>query len=120
MRPGPLLVMTPDLGEAEAFYGAVMKLPLIQRSNDQLIFRFGALALHVFRCESPAAADRHGRSASSTITFDVVSLEAEMQRLRGCGVQFLHERPSENALAGLLYAAFLAPGGNVHELVERR
>lgn len=114
--------MTPDLGAAAAFYGDVLKLPLIQRSNDQLIFQVGALALHVFKCEGPAAAatDSHGRNASSTITFEVFSLEAEMQRLRACGVQFLHERPGENALAGLLYAAFLAPGGNVHELVERR
>lgn len=121
MKLGPLLVMTPDLGAAAAFYGDVLKLPLIEHSNDQLIFEIGALTLHVFRCDSPAAAeDRHGHSASSSITFEVASLEAEMQRLRSCGVQFIHERPGENALGGFLYAAFLAPGGNVHELVERR
>jgi catechol 2,3-dioxygenase-like lactoylglutathione lyase family enzyme len=121
VKPGPLLVTTPDLRPSEAFYGGILNLPLNRRSNDQLIFQVGTLALHVFRCESPTSADvRHGLSASSTITFEVVSIEAEMQHLRGCGAQFLHERPAENTLAGLAYAAFLAPGGNVHELVERR
>lgn len=47
-------------------------------------------------------------------------VEAAMRELTGRGVVFLHDAPAENALAGLRYAAFQAPGGNVHELIERR
>lgn len=119
MTLGPVLIMTPDLDAAQEFYGDTLGLHLSGRSPDQLVFDTGAVALHIFRCESSGPGLRHGHDAASVITFEVKSLEHEVARLRARGVTFLHEEPRHNALAGLNYAAFIAPGGNVHELVER-
>ncbi|MDP1874887.1 VOC family protein [Phenylobacterium sp.] len=119
MKLGPALVMTPDLDAALAFYGEVLGLPLRERAEDQLVFDVGASSLHVFRCQKQRTEIQHGEDAASVVTFEVQCLDAEMARLRARGVTFLHESPGRNALAGLSYAAFLAPGGNVHELVER-
>jgi hypothetical protein len=50
----------------------------------------------------------------------VDSIEPEMRRMRAAGVVFLHAKPAQNALGGARYAAFRGPGGNVHEIIERR
>jgi catechol 2,3-dioxygenase-like lactoylglutathione lyase family enzyme len=119
MKLGPSLVMTPDLGEALTFYREVLGLTLQEESATQLIFGSGTWALHVFQCEAPAAAQQHGRDASSVISFEVGSLAETMVTLQARGVEFLHAEPARNELASLSYAAFRAPGGNVHELVQR-
>lgn len=120
MKLGPALVMTPDLDAAREFYGEILGLTLSRSSADQLVFDVGPVTLHVFRCADAGPGLRHGEDAASVITFEVDSLSTEVARLRAHGVTFLHETPGFNAFAGLTYAAFLAPGGNVHELVERR
>lgn len=120
MKLGPALVMTPDLDAAREFYGEILGLTLRRSSPEQLIFDAGALPLHVFRCGGSRSASRHGDETASVITFLVDSLETEVARLRARGVTFLHKSPGHNAFAGLTYAAFVAPGGNVHELVERQ
>lgn len=119
MRLGPLLVMTPDLGVALDFYGRILALPLLSRSETQLIFDIGGGSLHVFECDRAAVPQQHGSDAASVISFEVADLGAAMTRLQARGVAFLHERPARNELAGMTYAAFHAPGGNIHELVQR-
>ena len=119
MKLGPAVVFAPDLDAALDFYGAKLGLTLLQRSANQLIFDAGGAGLHVFPCQDPAPDLRHGAQAASVLTFEVERLEDEMARLSGLGVAFLHETPGRNELAGVIYAAFIAPGGNVHELVER-
>jgi len=119
MKLGPSLVMTPDLGEALTFYREVLGLSLLAQSASQLVFGSGTWALHVFRCEGPAAAQQHGRDASSVISFETESLAETMVALQARGIEFLHASPARNELASLSYAAFRAPGGNVHELVQR-
>lgn len=119
LRLGPALVMTPDLDDALAFYRDALGLRLIWRVEDQLAFELGDRALHVFRCEAPAGPGRHGETASSVISFEVDDLAGAMAQLTTKGVRFLHAAPSRNEAAGLAYAAFEAPGGNVHELVQR-
>lgn len=119
MKLGPLLVMTPDLEAALDFYGAVLELPLRSRAGNQLIFEIGAGSLHVFQCDHVAPPQRHGADAASVISFEVQDLDETMSRLRARGVAFLHDQPARNELAGMIYAAFHAPGGNVHELVQR-
>ena len=111
--------MTPDLDAALAFYRDVLGLALQWQAPDQLAFELGDRALHVFRCEAPAGPGEHGRTASSAISFEVSDLAAAMAALSAKGVRFLHARPSRNDAAGLFYAAFEAPGDNVHELVQR-
>ncbi|WP_333586843.1 VOC family protein [Phenylobacterium sp.] len=119
MKLGPVIVMTPDLEAAAEFYRDALGLRLAHRTPDQLIFELGGAALHIFRCEHAAGAEGHGRDAASVITFEVQSLSIEMERLRTHGVTFIHEKPARNEAARLNYMAFVAPGGNVHELVER-
>lgn len=120
LKAGPLLVMTPDLDAARRFYGDVLGLALRAEFGDQLVFALPPADLHVFRCEAPAPASRHGRDGAGVITFEVASLVQAMAALKARGVRFLHEAPAANADCGWLYAAFEAPGGLVHELVERR
>jgi hypothetical protein len=57
--------------------------------------------------------------AGTACAFEVDSIDESMRRLGERGVTFLHAAPAENALARVRYAAFRAPGGNVHELIER-
>ena len=72
----------------------------------------------VQRCEAPAPVTRHGRDAGTTAVFAVASIGDAMTVLRRKGVEFLHDAPASNAFGR--YAAFKAPGGNVHEIFETR
>jgi catechol 2,3-dioxygenase-like lactoylglutathione lyase family enzyme len=121
VKLGVVVVLTPDLDEARRFYRDLLGLGLAGESANQLVFDLDGAALHVFSCADPAPGDyRHGATAATVCAFEVVSIEAEMARMRDAGVVFLHSTPAENVLGGLRYAAFRAPGGNVHELIERR
>jgi len=118
MKLGPLLVMTPDMDAAERFYRDALGLRLAGRFDGHLVFDLGGAPLHVFRCERAAPAGDHGRVGGSVITFEVPSIDQATQTLKAKGVTFLHETPAVNPDARFHYAAFDAPGGNVHELVE--
>lgn len=120
MKLGLMMVLTPDLPEAERFYGEVLGLRLTGRAPNQLIFDLGVTELHVFRCDAPAPVHAHGASAASVCVFEVPSIDLAMRQMAERGVVFLHKTPAENVLGGFRYAAFEAPGGNVHELMERR
>lgn len=120
LKAGPLLVMTPDLEASRRFYGETLGLAMRAEFGDQLVFDLGQADLHVFRCEAAAPASRHGRDGASVITFEVASLAEAMAALKARGVRFRHRAPAANADCGWLYAAFEAPGGLTHELVERR
>ena len=121
MKLGVVVVLTPDLDEARRFYRDLLGLGLTAESANQLVFDLDGAQLHVFSCVDPAPRDyRHGATAATVCAFEVASIEAEMARMRGAGVVFLHSTPAENILGGMRYAAFQAPGGNVHELIERR
>jgi catechol 2,3-dioxygenase-like lactoylglutathione lyase family enzyme len=111
--------MTPDLDAAFEFYGSVLNFSLRTRTADQLIFDLGSEALHVFRCDRQAPMLRHGSDGASVISFEVIDLSEAIRELKGRGVIFLHDKPVRNEDARLSYAAFQAPGGIVHELVER-
>lgn len=118
MKLGPALVLTPDLEEALSFYRDALGLELKDQFDSQLVFELGAGRLHVFRCEAPAPPSRHGADASSVICFEVQDLTDKIRELRDKGVIFIHDHPARNDDARLSYAAFEAPGGNVHELVQ--
>ncbi|HEY3889226.1 MAG TPA: VOC family protein [Caulobacteraceae bacterium] len=121
MKLGMIVVLTPDLDEARRFYRDVLALSLTAETASQLVFDLGGTEFHVFSCaEAAPAGHRHGATAATVCAFEVASIEAEMRRMTAAGVVFLHARPAENAFSGIRYAAFQAPGGNVHELVERR
>ncbi len=121
MKLGMIVVMTPAFEEARGFYRDLLGLSLTAETSNQLVFDLGAAEFHVFSCADVApAAYRHGASAATVCAFEVASIEAEMRRLQAAGVVFLHAQPAENPFSGVRYAAFEAPGGNVHELIERR
>jgi catechol 2,3-dioxygenase-like lactoylglutathione lyase family enzyme len=110
MQLGVIVILTPELDAARRFYRDVLGLKLQREAANQLIFDLGGAELHVFSCTDPApAAYRHGATAATVCAFEVASIEAEMARMRAAGVVF----------SGMRYAAFQAPGGNVHELIER-
>jgi len=113
------MVLTPDIEEAQRFYGDVLGLELKDQTQSQLIFDLGGSEFQVFRCSDAAAAHKHADSAATVCVFEAPSIDIAMRDLRAKGVVFLHETPAENTHCGLRYAAFLAPGGNVHEIMER-
>jgi catechol 2,3-dioxygenase-like lactoylglutathione lyase family enzyme len=121
MKLGMIVVMTPDLDEARRFYRDLLGLRLAAETASQLVFDLDGSEFNVFTCTDVAPTGyRHGATAATVCAFEVASIEAEMRRLTAAGVTFLHARPAKNAVSGIRYAAFRAPGGNVHELIERR
>ena len=119
MNLGFIMVLTPDLAEAERFYRDVLDLVLVDRTPNQLVFDLAGTVLHVFRCAEAAAAHRHASTAATICVFEVSSIDAAMARMRDKGVVFIHETPAQDAHGGFRYAAFHAPGGNVHEIMQR-
>ncbi|MGH7023186.1 MAG: VOC family protein [Caulobacteraceae bacterium] len=114
------MVFTPDLDEAERFYRDVLALELTEKTANALTFDLGGTEFRVFQCEDEAPrGHKHGGTAGTACAFEVPSVEAAMRRLKARGVTFLHEAPAQDARSGVRYAAFHAPGGNVHEIMER-
>jgi glyoxylase I family protein len=120
LKLGFIMVLTPDLAEAERFYGDALGLALIEKTSNQLVYELAGAEFRVFRCAEAAQARRHAASAATICIFEVASIDAEMSRMRERGVAFIHERPAQSPDGGFRYAAFHAPGGNVHEIMERR
>jgi catechol 2,3-dioxygenase-like lactoylglutathione lyase family enzyme len=120
VKLGLMMVLTPDLTEAERFYGEILGLRLADRAPNQLIFDLEGTEFHVFQCDEPAPVHAHGDRAASVCVFEVPSIDLAMRQMTQQGVVFLHKAPAQNALGGFRYAAFQAPGGNVHEIMERR
>jgi catechol 2,3-dioxygenase-like lactoylglutathione lyase family enzyme len=119
MKLGAILVFVPELEEARKFYGELLGLTLTLQSAALLTFDLGRTELHIFRCAKDAPALDYADRASTSVAFEVDSIESEMARLTDKGVVFLHATPSRNDEIGMRYAAFVGPGGNVHELIER-
>jgi catechol 2,3-dioxygenase-like lactoylglutathione lyase family enzyme len=116
MRLATLMVLTPDLDEARRFYEGALGFSVVSQSEDLLVLDHADAALQVFRCESPAPPSRHGRDAATVAVFAVTRIDEAMREMRGRGVEFLHAQPAVNRFGR--YAAFKAPGGNVHEIFE--
>lgn len=116
MKLATLMVLTPDLAEARVFYEGVLGFAVRSQSDDLLTLEHAGAAFQVFRCECPAAAARHGRDAATIAVFEVTSIDVAMAEMRSKGVEFLHSTPASNRFGR--YAAFKAPGGNVHEIFE--
>ena len=116
MKLATLMVLTPDLTEARRFYETILGFDVMSESADLLVLDHDGAAFHIFRCEAAAQA-RHGREAASVFVFAVDSIDQAMTDLRARGVEFLHEAPAANRFGR--YAAFKAPGGNVHEIFQR-
>ncbi|MBS0409338.1 MAG: VOC family protein [Proteobacteria bacterium] len=116
MKLATLMVLVPDLDEAEQFYVDALGFRRLSRDETLLRLDHEGAPLHVFRCEAPAPPARHGRTAASVFVFGVDDLDGAMVDLRAKGVRFIHDRPATSAFGR--YAAFHAPGGNVHEIFE--
>lgn len=120
MKLGMIMILAPDLVEAETFYRDVLGLVLTGRGADHLAFEMDGGELRVFRCAEAAEAHEHAVSAATICVFEVASIQAGMSRMKELGVAFIHQTPARNIDGGFSYAAFHAPGGNVHEIMERR
>jgi len=116
MQLAVLMVLTPDLAEARRFYEGVLGFDVLSATDDLLELANDGVAFHVYRCDSPAQDGRHGRDAGTTAVFGVTSLDETMATLRRRGVTFLHAAPASNRFGR--YAAFRAPGGNIHEIFQ--
>jgi len=117
MQLATLMVLTPDLDEARRFYEGVLGFAVASQSKDLLVLDHAGAAFQVFRCEAPAPPSRHGRDATTVAVFAVARIDEAMSELRAKGVDFLHAEPAANCFGR--YAAFKAPGGNIHEIFER-
>jgi catechol 2,3-dioxygenase-like lactoylglutathione lyase family enzyme len=120
LRLGFIMVLTSDLAEAERFYREVLGLTLTGRTPNQLVFDLAGTEFRVFQCEEPAQARVHAASSATVCIFEVADLDVEMRRMRDLGAAFIHQTPAQGPDGAFRYAAFHAPGGNVHELMERR
>lgn len=116
MKLAALMVLTPDLAEARRFYETVLGFDVVSESAELLVLDHDGAAFHVFRCDAPAPPTRHGREAASVLVFAVASIEGAMADLQCKGVEFLHRTPATNRFGR--YAAFKAPGGNIHEIFQ--
>ena len=116
MKLATLMVLTPDLAEARRFYETILGFGVVSQNADLLVLDHEGAAFHVFRCEAPAPASRHGQDAASVLVFAVASIEEAMADLQAKGVEFLHRTPAASRFGR--YAAFKAPGGNIHEIFE--
>ena len=116
MKLATLMVLTPDLDEARRFYGDVLGFAVLSQDERLLALQHDGAAFHVFKCTAPAPSARHGETAASVFVFAVDDIDAAMASLRAKGVAFIHDRPAQNPFGR--YAAFHAPGGNVHEIFE--
>ena len=116
MRLATLMVLTPDLDEARRFYEGALGFAVVSQSEDLLVLDHTGAAFHVFRCEHSAPPVRHGRDAATVAVFAVAQIDEAIRELQARGVDFLHAEPAANRFGR--YAAFKAPGGNVHEIFE--
>ncbi|HEX2559442.1 VOC family protein [Phenylobacterium sp.] len=112
-----IMLLLPDLAEARRFYEGLLGFDVREAGPDRLILHHEGLAFHIYRCEEPAPAVEHGRSASSVLVFGVPDIEAAMAELSEKGIEFLHAVPAANASGR--YAAFRAPSGLVHEIFQQ-
>jgi len=80
-----------------------------------LVHKGVRLLLHI--ADKPARID-YPKDAQTLICLQTDDIKTTMDRLRGMGVELIHEEPQEFP-AGL-FIAFRDPFGNVHELVEYR
>ena len=120
VKLGFIMVLTPDLAEAERFYREALGLVLIDKTPHQLVYELAGAELRIIRCAEPAEIRKHAASAATICIFEVASIDAEMTRMRERGVVFVHKTPAQSPDGSFRYAAFQAPGGNVHEIMERR
>ena len=116
MKLTTLMVLAPDLEEARRFYSDVLGFPVRSQDERVLVLEHDGAAFHVFKCAADAPPLRHGETAASVFVFGVNDIDRAMADLRARGVDFIHDRPARNDFGR--YAAFRAPGGNVHELFE--
>ena len=116
MKLATLMVLTPDLDEARRFYAEGLGFTVLGQNERLLVLEHDGAAFHVFKCAAPAPPARHGETAASVFVFGVEDIDSAMADLRTKGIAFIHDRPARNAYGR--YAAFHAPGGNVHELLE--
>lgn len=116
MKLRTLMVLTPDLDEARWFYGDALGFAVLGQDDTLLRLEHDGAAFHVFKCSADAAPGRHGETAASVFVFAVDDIDQAMADLRARGVRFIHDHPARNPFGR--YAAFHAPGGNVHEIFE--
>jgi len=114
---GRIHVFAPDLGQARAFYGAVLGLRLLATHDRLVRFAGSDFEIDVFECERATDVSGYSREAGSSVSFAVNNVSAAMRELRGKGVNVLHEVPN-TAADGTRYAAFADPFGTVFELIE--
>jgi catechol 2,3-dioxygenase-like lactoylglutathione lyase family enzyme len=116
MKLAMLMLLTPDLDEARRFYGEVLGFRIASGDDRRLSLQHDGAAFEIFRCERAAPPADHGDAAASVFVFGVEDIDAAIAELTAKGVRFIHQRPAQTALGR--YAAFHAPGGNIHELFE--
>ena len=98
-----LAIFVPDLARAEQFYGEVMGLPLVSRSDEMLHFESGSICLFVLL--SPSL------TQGFTPSFDVDDAEAARARLIAAGC--------EPVLEGEGGGHFRDPFGFVFDVMQR-
>jgi glyoxylase I family protein len=118
MKLGKMMIFVSDLVEAKRFYCSILGFSLKSETETRLEFIHEGVDFIAFKCEKNSIIEDYSNIAHSVFVFEVDSVEKFMSELIEKGVNFLHEKPSENDFSK--YAAFYDSFGNVHEIFERK
>ncbi|WP_371378215.1 VOC family protein [Thalassotalea aquiviva] len=114
-NPSTLLVVD-DLLTSKEFYIKALGANLEEEHDDGIKLKVAEHVLLMFQGSMTAVDYEHGYHACSTLVFTVDNLDEKIDELKSYGVEFIHSSPNQNRWGR--YAAFKAPCGIVHELME--
>lgn len=115
VKSATLLVVN-DLKISKNFYENRLGLEIYEELETAIKFKLGDHIILMFEGGHHAIEYAHGVNANSTLIFNVQNLDAEIEKLKLQGVEFVHTTPNENKWGR--YSAFKDPSGIVHELME--
>ncbi|PKR77622.1 glyoxalase [Halalkalibacillus sediminis] len=116
MKFGRLMIFITNINEARSFYNGILGFEVTDENDHSIIFDVGGVELIAFLGDKEREIGDYSNESRSVIVFEVSSVNETFQTLKAKGVRFLHEEPNETETN--IYAAFVDPFKNVHEIEE--
>ncbi|OBZ18577.1 glyoxalase [Bacillus sp. FJAT-27264] len=113
MKLGNIMIFVNDMTKARGFYSELLGLQILSEEENKFVFALDGCQLVAFKCEKTKEIGDYSNEARTVLVFEVESVEQTFKEMKGKGIQFLHDEPTQGQ-----YAAFVDPFGNVHEIAE--